>query len=75
MSKEAFRAGFFKAGGDSGLNTTELESLWKIALNYPEMNEEFNKLSDDRLDIDVESLDTISQLNDLYKKSNIILNS
>ena len=67
MNKEAYKAGFEKAGRDMGLDDYQIHKLWNASLNYPEFNKDFQKMSNDKLDMDIETLDTLSNLEKLDK--------
>lgn len=69
MNKEAFIVGFRKAGMDLNLDALQVHSLWTQVLNYPESRSDFEKMSDEKLDMDVETLDTLANLEGLEKLS------
>ncbi len=62
MNKRAVQLGFEKTGRDLGLDNVQITNLWRQSLNYPEFNQMIQKMSDEKLDIPIETLDTISSL-------------
>lgn len=69
MNKEAYIAGFKKAGMDLNLDNLQVQNLWNQVLIYPESRKDFEKMSNEPLGMDFETLDTLANLDKIEKLS------